>query len=143
MNEPDSDQVSCLRHLACKYHSFETRRDGFTPYIVHCFDVARRLKESGANIFTIATGFGHDIVESNVMVSTTVLRNCGVHPEVIQAIYTLTKRPGQDYMDYLMGVKLNSIALKVKIADILSNLSDHPTEKQIKKYGAALKFLME
>jgi len=54
----------------------------------------------------------------------------------------LTKGEGQNYDEYLYYVKSNELAKRVKIADILSNLADDPTDKQIVKYAKALTYLM-
>ena len=62
---------------------------------------------------------------------------------VCHTIELLTKKPGQDYFDYLKAIKANRLATEVKIADIIDNLSDDPTEKQMKKYVKALAFLLE
>jgi len=43
----------------------------------------------------------------------------------------------------LYCVKCNELARKVKIADMLSNLADNPTDKQIKKYAKGLLFLVD
>ena len=40
-------------------------------------------------------------------------------------------------------IKQNKLAKSVKIADMLDNISDKPTEKQILKYAKGLAFLLE
>jgi hypothetical protein len=46
--------------------------------------------------------------------------------------------PETDYDDYPERVAASPIAAKVKIADMLSNLADDPTPKQIRKYAKGL-----
>lgn len=67
----------------------------------------------------------------------------GIPECVVTAVEILTKRKGLPYLEYLYGVRANPIARKVKIADMLSNLADNPTPKQIRKYAEGLLFLTE
>ena len=46
-------------------------------------------------------------------------------------------------MTYLARVKENPIALKVKIADMLCNLADDPTPRQVEKYRKGMLFLQD
>ena len=56
--------------------------------------------------------------------------------------FAVHRTGGPDYEDYLGGIKGNPIAKKVKIADMLSNLSDHPSDRQIVKYAKGLLLLV-
>ena len=61
---------------------------------------------------------------------------------VISAVELLRKTDGVSYNEYLLGIRSNWIAKKVKVADMLHNLSDQPTEKQILKYARGLIVLL-
>ena len=52
----------------------------------------------------------------------------GVFPTVYVAVELLTKKHGQDYDDYLDDVREINAAREVKIADMLDNLTDSPTD---------------
>jgi hypothetical protein len=55
----------------------------------------------------------------------------------------MTHKDGESYGKYLEPIKNNPLAKKVKIADMLANLADSPTEKQIQKYAKGLLFLLD
>jgi len=65
-------------------------------------------------------GYLHDVMEDT---SHTIddLRKLELPSECILAIDTLTKRKGQDYNNYLSKVKLDKLAIVVKIADLTHN----------------------
>ena len=118
-------------------HEGQKRRDG-RPYIVHPIRVAERLAAWGESEKVIAVGLLHDAAEdSDVNIPDTEFPI-----DVIAAVNALTKVDGESYSAYIERVKANPIARKVKIADILDNISDSPTDHQIHKYSAALLILV-
>lgn len=128
----------CYREFAKEAHHGQTRRDGRTPYFDHCEQVAYRLDPEDHIGKSVA--YLHDIIEDTEETSESLLEK-GVHPQVVRAVVALTKVEGEVYLDYLMSVKKNEIATRVKIADMISNLADSPTREQIKKYAKGLVYL--
>jgi (p)ppGpp synthase/HD superfamily hydrolase len=126
--------------LATKAHAGQFRRDGVTPYINHPIAVAEKLKDEREEV--IAAAALHDIQEETNITSADLYRE-GFPQEVIEAVELLTKWEGIDYTFYLSRLKYNEIARKVKIADMLHNLSETPTKRQIIKYAKGLLYLME
>jgi (p)ppGpp synthase/HD superfamily hydrolase len=124
--------------IARKAHAGQFRRDGITPYVNHPEAVAKSLE--GENPDVIATAWLHDVLE-DTEVTISELKNAGIPVRVIEAVALLTRWDGQSYADYLHWVSQDEIASKVKVADILHNLSDAPTEKQVAKYSKALLIL--
>ena len=128
--------------IANDAHSGQYRRDGVTPYIKHPMDVATRVSHLGNEY--VAVAYLHDVLEDT---DTTVddLVNAGVPNDIIQAVSILTKHNHDkiSYDEYLVNVKNNNLARRVKIADMLSNLADSPTDKQIRKYSKGLLFLVD
>ena len=121
-------------------HSGQFRRDKRTPYIDHPASVAKRLRlESEA---VVATAWLHDVLEDTTETLET-LRAAGLPEEVVLAVQILTKTEGMSYEAYLHCVRENTITRKVKVADMLSNLSDEPTARQIVKYAKGLLFLID
>lgn len=53
----------------------------------------------------------------------------------------LTKVNGVEYIRYLDRVAECPLATKVKIADMISNLADNPSTRQIRKYAVGLERL--
>jgi len=124
--------------IARKAHAGQFRRDGSTPYITHPAAVVEKLRAEDDE--TTATAWLHDVLEDTSETAET-LHAAGVPERVIRAVLVLTKR-GEPYAAYLDGVKRNPIACKVKVADMLHNLSDSSTERQIVKYARGLLALL-
>lgn len=133
-------QVQIAANIAALAHHGQFRHDGVTPYIIHPGRVASRLKSESAEI--IATAWLHDVLEDTGLTRDELVER-GVKPEVAHAVVCLTKMPGEPYENYLRVVKANPIARKVKIADMLDNLSDSPSERQIRKYAKGLLALVD
>jgi (p)ppGpp synthase/HD superfamily hydrolase len=131
--------IELSRQIASRAHSGQHRRDGWTPYINHPAAVAEKL--AGESDVVIATAWLHDVLEDTKETPDT-LRAAGLSEVVVQSVEVLTKKDGVGYDDYLSGVRQNWIARKVKIADMLHNLSDAPTERQIIKYAKGLLSLL-
>jgi len=131
--------IDVARDIATAAHNGQFRRDGVTPYIRHPEAVASRL--SGESAYVQAAAWLHDVIEDTHF-DAEVLYAHGIPQPVITAVEILTKRDGVKYEDYLDGVKICEIARKVKIADMLCNLADSPTEKQTLKYAKGLSFLL-
>jgi (p)ppGpp synthase/HD superfamily hydrolase len=129
-----------LRKLAEKAHSGQYRRDGKTPYIEHIYAVENRVKHLGNKYRAVA--LAHDLFE-DTKVSAYDLLTAGIEEDIVAAVQILTKHPSRSYFEYLKLVKVNELAKRVKIADMLSNLADSPTDNQIKKYAKGLDFLVD
>ena len=119
------------QEIAQRAHNGQFRRDGVTPYAVHPERVAKRLSGDEE---AEAVAWLHDVLEDTDETAET-LALAGVPASVIAAVQILTKTPGVAYTDYLCAVRANPLARKVKIQDMLDNLSDSPSEKQIIKYS--------
>ena len=136
-------------------HRGQTRRDEVTPYFDHPYTVAESVihyclynsiaEEHVPLLVSIA--LAHDTVEDtdfnftdwrNFLSDDMSLSQLDIFCEALEK---LTKTEGDDYYDYLKGVKANDFALIVKIQDIYANQNDHPSKKQVDKYNKALEFL--
>lgn len=133
--------------LSRKFHEGQFRRDGFTPYVKHidhvvkvCESFSGRLNED-EDVETICVAYLHDILEDTEMTEELLRENFS--QDIVDAVVAITKVKGESYEDYLKRVKSNSIAKRVKLADIFSNITDDPTANQRKKYLAALEYLTE
>jgi (p)ppGpp synthase/HD superfamily hydrolase len=124
--------------LARRAHAGQYRRDKRTPYLTHVERVVARLRAQGVtDEETLATAWLHDVIEDGVFVWRT-LELAKVPDCVIETVMVLTKPLGKPYQDYITVVSANPTARLVKIADILDNLSDTPTDRQIVNYAKAL-----
>jgi (p)ppGpp synthase/HD superfamily hydrolase len=133
----DSDQLSLCESIARIAHAGQFRWDEVTPYITHPARVVAACKYVDEK----CVAWLHDVLE-DTDVELADLAAAGVPPDVMDAVQALTKVKGEAYEDYLKRVKANGLATRVKIQDILDNLGDTPSSKQVKKYAGALKFLL-
>lgn len=143
--------------LATKAHTGQFRKDGITPYIKHPIAVADMMSTDEEKIVAIL----HDVVEDTDFTIYEVggeaikeywLDNSMVLPNKVQltdiiknALVLLTHGLDESYEEYIQKIadSGNLLAFKVKIADMTCNLLDNPSEKQAKKYRAAIKQLLE
>jgi (p)ppGpp synthase/HD superfamily hydrolase len=138
---------STAYQIAMQAHSGQFRRDGVTPYFDHVAKVGMRVLElyptgthhTRAILWEVS--LLHDVLEDSDLTATDLLK-LGISREVVNSVVLLTKPPGQSYADYIEAIKSDRIAKKVKIADMLSNLSETPTKRQMLKYAQALTILL-
>ena len=132
---------SAYVEIAIAAHKGQFRRDGKTPYITH----VRRVVES---FLLIENGLArkiawlHDVLEDG-RITEQELKDKGISFEVMYSIKLLKHFPEENYVDYIRGICVYAPARLVKIADVLDNLTDDPTPRQVKKYLKALKILIQ
>lgn len=139
MHKPDGDIVEKAKEIAHRAHDTQFRRDGVTPYIRHPEAVAVRVQ---GDPIAEATAWLHDVLEDTDWTEDALIAH-KIPREVIDAVLVLTKQPRVSYSDYIDTIAKHPIARRVKIADMLANLGDSPTDRQILKYAKALKVLTE
>lgn len=128
-------------------HEGQYRRGG-EPYFKHLSNVASKF-DVIQEFETKMVAIGHDLLE-DASITAFDLRgfkplkesNLYLNPLICEAIEILTKDKYDDYMEYIERIKSDRWARKVKIADIIDNLNDLPTDKQMKKYAKALNYLI-
>ena len=137
-----SRDVDTAKAWAERLHRGQTDKAG-QPYIGHPARVAGRLEQPEEQV----VGWLHDTVEDTGLTLEEVTEQFG--PETAAALDAVTRRAWEDWNDYLLRVKANPIATRVKISDLIdnSNLSriPHITMKDVKrqeKYNKALQLLM-
>lgn len=135
-------QVIQAAAFACTCHTGQTRRDGVTPYFRHVAVVAHRVRRKYRHDDAAEmVAWLHDVLEDCPAVTQETLKARGFPAEVVEAVVAITKLSGAPYDAYLERVAANPLARKVKVEDILANLSDDPTPAQVAKYAKALQFL--
>jgi (p)ppGpp synthase/HD superfamily hydrolase len=127
--------------VAEKVHEGQFRNDDKTPYIEHPKAVASMLEDYD-NVY-IAVALVHDVFEDgDDEVIDKILEEYPLPPDVLDAAKLLAKPADESYEHYLTLVAKNEVAKIVKIADIIHNLNDSPSKRQIRKYSSALKYLL-
>ena len=85
-----------------------------------------------------APGSTVDSIEEMEMFIRGSIGDPAAGQEVIDAVRSLTHESGADYGSYIVSLLNNPLALRVKLADMLHNLSTSPSPRQKKKYEDAL-----
>lgn len=113
---PDVDLLNEAIEVACRAHSLTVDKQG-QPYILHPLRVMMQFEDEVERIVAVL----HDVVED----SGWKLEDLSyIFPEpIIEALDALTHRDNESYEDYLLRVKANPLALRVKLADIKDNTS--------------------
>ncbi|WP_312560867.1 HD domain-containing protein [Anaerospora sp.] len=131
--------ISKALYIAKVAHKGQVDKGG-NPYVMHPIAVSQLVHSEEEKIVALL----HDVVE-DTDITLEHLKLEGFSDNIIAAVSALTKQPGVAYDDYIATLKENSIAVRVKIADITHN-SDisripNPTEKdleRIKRYEMTL-----
>jgi GTP pyrophosphokinase len=125
-------------------HEGHFRRDGVTPYFNHCIAVADLCE----NQMEAAVAYCHDLVEDGRATLDEVRAELG--GELAEYVEVLTHGKEELYFDYIQRImdfskreyglfRQDLLPMRVKLADIVANLSDKPTKNQVVKYNKVLK----
>lgn len=151
-------QMTIAIGLAIEAH--KDQKYGKLPYIAHLAQVDNLVvqiykpkglgpsdpysKEPGDEMDCLrAIAFLHDILE-DTDVTQVDLRDAGILPEVVMAVVAMTKWPDLSYPRYILQVKENELARKVKLCDTSANLMNSCLEgntKRINKYTKQIQLL--
>ena len=129
--------VTLAEELARRYHAGQVDRLG-VPYIDHPRAVVDLLEKAPAP--WRAAAWLHDVLE-HTDATADDLRAAGVPDDVVAVVEVLTRRPGEDYLDFIGRVCADPAAARVKIADALHNLDPArdfgaPAEKRARYHRA-------
>ena len=136
-----STLTKIAENIAREAHAGQFRRDGVTPYITHVEAVVKKLNEDYRLAWcddTIAAAWLHDVIDDTKETFESLKAKGVMTPKVDTALRYLTKKSGQSYDEYISMLCSTNIARSIKIYDILHNISDQPTNRQIRKYATAL-----
>lgn len=127
------DTIELAKKIATEAHRGQFRRNGKTPYIKHPKAVAKELEQYYLMRETyLPVAWLHDVLENTDLHILDLLHR-GIPFEIAAAVEALTKRDDEDYLQYILRVRRNPIAIMVKIADMKDN-SKTATESQKTKY---------
>lgn len=139
--------VTKAREIAVVAHRGQYRKNRLgqsnnIAYVTHPAKVAQHFVDIG-DWEGAATAWLHDVIEDNPQWTPERLASEGIPANVVHAVKLLTRHKGQNYSEYLKGVKADLLAVRVKIRDICANLGDDPKDSKINKYAVALPFLLD
>ena len=143
----DADQMMAA---AEKAHSGQMRRSG-GPYIEHPMEVARIIMRYYPGEPALCTAaLLHDSLEDSInlgnMKDEKELRELIIQSsddpklgaQVFDIVKRLTHSKDTPYGDYVISLSGDPDALRIKLADMMHNLSSSPTPRQAKKYQTAI-----
>ena len=109
---PLLNQAIALASLA---HAHQMDKAG-KPYILHPLRVMLRCSEEAEQICAVL----HDVIEDTPW-TVAALRQQGYPETVLEALNHLTRQPEENYEHYIDRVLQNSLAARVKLADLADN----------------------
>lgn len=128
--------------FAFEAHSGQIDKSGL-PYIFHPLHVAEQMKDETSTGVALL----HDVIE-DCGISREELQTVGFPEAVISAVCLLMHEKSVPYLDYIRALRIDPIAVQVKLADLKHNSDltrlDTITEKdkiRVKKYKKAIKIL--
>lgn len=117
---------------------------GGCPYILHPLRVMSAMETTEEQIVAVL----HDVVEDSI-ITIQDLKEEKFSTEILKAVDLLTRKESQLYEYYILAIKNNPLANKVKQADLKDNMDKNRmaniTEKdklRLKKYRKAYKMLI-
>lgn len=117
------------------------------PYIEHVERVASMVDDT--DTYALLVAYLHDVLEDSDITAED-LAKWGMPALVIEAVLVMTKKPGQNYDEYLALICGNGLAHQVKLYDLIDNATidriPEPTPEDYRrtaKYMNAIAFLME
>ena len=129
--------------LAYKYHAGQ--KYGKQDYTAHLSDVQDSVSRALPNDERLETiAILHDILEDTKCPPSVL--TALFEDKITDAVWVLTKAPGEATSDYLDRVKTNPLALIVKRHDALCNLTESMKRgdfKRVAKYADVLKVLCQ
>ena len=102
--------------IAVEGHRGQQDRNG-APYILHPLRMMCLVETEEQKIVAVL----HDVVEDTDWTSKDLKRE-GFGDQILEALDCLTKREGEDYKDFVQHSASNSLARRVKIADLEDNI---------------------
>ena len=129
--------------IAAKAHSGQIDKAG-QPYVLHPLRLMLAVNTPQERMAAVL----HDVVEDTT-VTLSELAQEGFPPEVVAAVKSLTKLPGESRIEAANRAAANPVARAVKLADVTDNMDlsriANPTEKdfaRLKEYEQVRRILL-
>ena len=127
--------------IANQAHAGQLDKAG-KPYISHPLTVMAQMDTLESKIVAVL----HDAIEDSDLTIEGLVKQ-GFPEFITDAIAAITKLDGEQYEDYIIRVKSNAIARKVKIADVTHNMDisriANPNAKDLQRLEKYKKVLQE
>jgi (p)ppGpp synthase/HD superfamily hydrolase len=130
--------------IALYAHKNQVDKDG-QPYILHPLRVMLKMDTEVEQIAAVL----HDVLEDSDL-SSFSLRERGASQEILTVLDHLTHRKNESYEEFILRVRQNPIAKKIKLADLWDGMDlrrlPEATEEDFaryRKYEKAYKLLTQ
>lgn len=133
INKAQLDRWHLAERIATMAHAGQVHKITGSPYIVHPGRVAARLHtlENCAGSDACMAAWLHDVLEDTAWTRQDMAA-CGVPNSVLDIVFFLTHRSGENYLDYLLRLRRNPTAKAIKLADLQDNMQEWPEEGSMK-----------
>ena len=129
-------QIKIAEQIAREAHKGQKRTIGRKEdYIEHPKRVASHFSTEESQI----VAWLHDVLEDSDLTGYD-LEDKGIDMELVGVVYILTKRD-ESYLTYILRIKEDKFATKIKIVDLRDNLEKLPNGNLREKYLMALHIL--
>ena len=114
--------------IAVQVHGSQRDKAGL-PYLGHLFRVMEQMETDEERVVAIL----HDVLEDGPGGIERISTQCRISSvygdDVLEAIFSLTRDPGEPYSDYIRRLSTNPLAVKVKFADLTDNMNPQRLRK--------------
>jgi len=152
----ENEKLDSAQVLSQYAHRDQKRRSG-EPYFLHPQEVADIVKTYYSDIITYYTALLHDALEDGIplgniededhffdlLVDELPEADLEIAEQIYTAVKALTKESGQSYIGYVNSLINDEYAMRVKLADMMQNASDNPSQGQVEKYANTKTFLVD
>lgn len=109
-------------------HKGQTDKSGM-PYFLHPIMVATEMSDGESATVALL----HDVIEDTEYTAQDLL-DMGFSQSVVDCVVLLTHQSGVSYSDYILQIKQNPIARKVKLADLKHNMDNARFDGEVPEY---------
>jgi len=125
------DDFSKAVTIAAVAHDGQVDKGG-CDYLCHPLHIASHFKSKTERIVAIL----HDVIEDSDLTLDDMI-DFGFQSTVVRALEAITKKPREDYWEYINRVLQNKVAIAVKIVDLEHNMDitrlPAPTDNDLKR----------
>ena len=121
-NEQTGFIVRMAEKIARYAHKGQFRNRGADkgkPYIVHPERIASVFSDNDKE--TKAASWLHDVIE-DTDITREDLSICGIPEKVIKTVESLTRKKNENYLDFILRIKQDKMAISIKLADLEDNM---------------------
>lgn len=133
-----TDLVQKAMRIAFHAHAGQLDKGGY-PYIAHPLHLAEQMDSSDETVVALL----HDVIEDSDWTAEKLLQ-FGIPKDLVDIVELLTRKKDEPYKTYINRLAENSLARKVKMADLRHNMSLSRCEMPnslYERYAKALEIL--